>query len=39
MCIFYTVSYELYLEIFLKECLLPLSIGYTKLKVKFQQGV
>ena len=39
MCIFFTMSYESYLEIFLKECLLPLSIGYTKLGVKFQQGV
>ncbi|RMA91207.1 hypothetical protein DEU44_3299 [Priestia megaterium] len=39
MCIFFPMSYESYLEIFLKECLLPLSIGYTKLGVKFQQGV
>lgn len=39
MCIFSPVSYESYLEIFLKECLLPLNIGYTELGVKFQQGV
>lgn len=39
MCIFSPVSYESYLEIFLKECLVPLNIGYTKLRVKFQQGV
>jgi len=39
MRVFFTMSYESYVEIFLKECLLPLSIGYTKLGVKFQQGV
>lgn len=39
MRIFSTRSYESYLEMFLKECLLPLSIGYTKLGVEFQQGV
>ncbi|SFG05048.1 hypothetical protein SAMN04487776_101260 [Priestia megaterium] len=38
MCIFSPMSYESYLETFLKECLLPLNIGYTKLGVKFQQG-
>jgi len=38
MCIFSPRSYESYLEIFLKECLFPLDIGYTKLGVKFQQG-
>lgn len=39
MCMFFTMSYESYLEIFLKECLLLLNIGYTKIGVKFQQGV
>jgi hypothetical protein len=39
MRVFFTMSYESYVEIFLKECLLSLSIGYTKLGVKFQQGV
>lgn len=38
MCIFSPRSYESYLGIFLKECLLPLNIGYTKLGIKFQQG-